>query len=132
MKKSKEIVLFKNELMLSLENIDTIIDTYIKKIKKEYAEILLSEKLKLLIKIAEDEKLDLDSMKFKYLKNKELNSCNEIIKDVNTDELEDLLDKIELDNKVYYYDAKEKGKVYNENYKEVGYYKNSNVVLNSI
>jgi hypothetical protein len=132
MKKSKEIVLFKNELMLSFENIDTIIDTYIKKIKKEYAEILLSEKLKLLIKIAEDEKLDLDSMKFKYLKNKELNSCNEIIKDVNTDELEDLLDKIELDNKVYYYDAKEKGKVYNENYKEVGYYKNSNVVLNSI
>jgi hypothetical protein len=132
MKKSKEIVLFKNELMLNLENIDTIIDAYIKKIKKEYADIVLSEKLKLLIKIAEDEKLDLDAMKFKYLKNKELNSCNEVIKNTNTDELEDLLDKIELDNKVYYYDAKEKGKVYDENYKEVGYYKNSNVILNSI
>lgn len=132
MKKSKEIVLFKNELMLNLENIDLIIDAYIKKIKKEYTDIVLSEKLKLLIKIAEDEKLDLDAMKFKYLKNKELNSCNEVIKNTNTDELEDLLDKIELDNKVYYYDAKEKGKVYDENYKEVGYYKNSNVILNSI
>jgi hypothetical protein len=132
MKKSKEIVLFKNELMLNLENIDLIIDAYIKKIKKEYTDIVLSEKLKLLIKIAEDEKLDLDAMKFKYLKNKELNSCNEIIKDTNIDELEDLLDKINLDDKVYYYDAKEKGKVYDENYKEVGYYKNSKIVLSSI
>lgn len=131
MKKSKEIAELKNQLMLILEKADIVIDTSIKKIKKETVDIVLAEKLKLIIKIAEDYKLDLDVMKLKYFKNKELNSCSEIVKNTNIDEIEELLDKIELNNKIYYYNAKDKGKVYDINNVEVGYYKNSNIVFNS-
>jgi len=39
------------------------------------------------------------------------------------------LDKIILDDQVYYFENKEKGKVFNEDNEEIGQYKNSNIIL---
>jgi len=128
MKKSKEIKLLQNELLLSIENIDNIISKYIKKIKKEYAQILIDEKNKLLLNIANGEKLDLNMLKNKYLKPKELIQDAKIYPS-DIDNNEDLLDKITIDDQVYYFENKEKGKVFNEQNEEVGQYKNSNIIL---
>jgi len=128
MKKSKEIKLLQNELLLSIENIDNIISQYVKKIKKEYAQILIDEKNKLLLNIANGEKLDLNMLKNKYLKPKELIQDAKIYPS-DIDNNEDLLDKITIDDQVYYFENKEKGKVFNEQNEEVGQYKNSNIIL---
>ena len=127
MTKSKELQLFRNEFITNIEGLDDMVNQYIKKIKKEYAQILIDEKNKLLIKIAEGENLDLNILKSKYLKAKELNNVltpDYVIYSVNNEEL---LDKIVLNDNTYYYENKEKGKVYDVNYTEIGYYKNNDV-----
>ena len=75
MKKSKEINEINIELFTSLENVEENLNIvrdqiaeYYKKIKKEYAKILIEEKYELLNKIAEGEKIDINMLKSKYLK----------------------------------------------------------------
>jgi hypothetical protein len=128
MKKSKEITLLQNEMISSIENFDILINQYLKKIKKEYSQILIDEKHKLINNIAEGENLDVNFLKTKYLKSKELNSVSGI-KNSTIDENEDLLDKTIINNETYYFENKEKGKVFNSSYNHVGYYKNSNIVF---
>ena len=128
MKKSKEIILLQNEMISSIENFDILINQYFKKIKKEYSQILIDEKHKLINNIAEGENLDVNFLKTKYLKSKELNSVSGV-KNNTADENEDLLDKTIINNKTYYFENKEKGKVFNSDYNHVGYYKNSNIVF---
>jgi hypothetical protein len=128
MKKSKEITLLQNEMISSIENFDILINQYLKKIKKEYSQILIDEKHKLINNIAEGENLDVNFLKTKYLKSKELNSVTSI-KNSTLDENEDLLDKTIINDETYYFENKEKGKVFNSNYNHVGYYKNSNIIF---
>jgi len=128
MKKSKEITLLQNEMISSIENFDILINQYLKKIKKEYSQILIDEKHKLINNIAEGENLDVNFLKTKYLKSKELNSVSGI-KNSTIDENEHLLDKTIINNETYYFENKEKGKVFNSSYNHVGYYKNSNIVF---
>ena len=130
MKKSKELQAFHAELLLNMENIDLIIDKYIKKIKKEYSQILIDEKKKLLQKISEGEKIDINVLKSKYLKAKELSNYDSAKTVVLSENMEDLLDTIEIDDVTYYYESKEKGKVFNSDNEEVGFIKNNNVVFN--
>ena len=130
MKKSKELQAFHAELLLNMENIDLIIDKYIKKIKKEYSQILIDEKKKLLQKISEGEKIDINVLKSKYLKAKELSNYDSAKTVVLSENMEDLLDTIEIDDVTYYYESKEKGKVFNSDNEEVGIIKNNNVVFN--
>jgi len=128
MKKIKEIQLFQSELQSNIQNMELMVNQYIKKIKKEYSQNIIKEKNKLLLKIAEGENIDINSLKSKYLKSKEL------IFDENTEntniEIEQLLEKIIIDDKIYYYENKEKGKVFDDKTIEVGTYKNSSFIFN--
>jgi hypothetical protein len=130
MKKSKEITGIYNELEGSIDNIAVLIKQYHKKIKKEYTILLIEEKYKLLQNIAENENLNLDELKSKYLKPKELLNINTISITTETESSEELLDKIDIKGEIYYYENKEKGKVYNSEYNEVGIYKNNAFIMN--
>jgi hypothetical protein len=130
MKKSKEIYLLQDNLLQKVEDINSIIYTYIKNIKKEYKNNLIEEKNKLLLKIAEGEKLDINVLKKKYLKLKEQNNKNIIIQEGGLND-EELLDMVMIDNIVYYYENKENGIVYNKSNKIVGSYENSKIILNN-
>jgi len=130
MKKSKEIIALDDELLKQMENLNDLIISYQKKIKKEASIIIIEEKIKLLQKIADNENLDLNYLKSKYLKSKELiNLNNSLVLNTNTDS-EELLDKVEINGITYYYENKEKGKVYSEEYTEVGTFKNNTIILN--
>lgn len=128
MSKTKELKGLKVKLTSILDSVDTIISQDLKKLKKEYQQKILEEKTQLLIKIAEGENLDLNLLKSKYLKSKELHIMEESIP-LLTD-TEELLDRIIVNENTYYYENKEKGKVYDTSNKEVGYYKNNNIILN--
>jgi hypothetical protein len=136
MKKSKEITDINLEIYSSiskveqnLETLTTHISEYYKKIKKEFSKILLEEKCALLNKIAEGEDLDINTLKSKYLKSKDIISLNES-NDKNSEiNSEELLDRIEHNGNVYYYENKEKGKVFDSNYNEVGLFKNRSIIL---
>lgn len=129
MKKSKELHNFHNELILQFENTELLINEYKKKIKKEYQQILIEEKNKLLTKVAEGEKLNINDLKNKYLKPKEITMPEKILKQL-IDNNEELLDKIIIEGEVYYYENKDNGKVFDIKNKEVGIFKNGSILLN--
>ena len=130
MKKSKELNNLHNELVLQFENIELTINNYKKKIKKEYQELLIKEKNKLLSNVAEGEQLDINDLKKKYLKSKEITSSDEVILPIIY-ENEELLDKIVIDDEIYYFENKDKGKVFDVSNIEVGIFKNVSIILNS-
>ena len=130
MKKSKEIVALDNELLKQIETLNDSIQLYQKKIKKESSMIIIEEKIKLLQKISENEKIDLNYLKSKYLKSKELQNLNNVTV-TNNNNSEELLDKVEVNGIIYYYENKEKGKVYNTDYIEVGVFKVNTIILNN-
>ena len=136
MKKSKEINEINIELVDSInkieENLEGLtkqVSEYYKKIKKEYSKNLLDEKYILLNKIAEGEHIDINILKSKYLKSKDLISLNENQIKNSEESSEELLDRIEYNDKIYYYENKDKGKVYDSNYIEVGIFKNKSIIL---
>lgn len=126
MKKSKEIIQLQNDLFTNIESMDIQLNQYFKKINKETKQIIIDEKNKLIEKIASGEGLDVNLLKNKYLKSKELNTTNEYKNNLNQ-ETDELLDKIIINNNIYYYENKEKGNVFDINNNIVGYYKNSNI-----
>lgn len=130
MKKSKEIVALDNELLKQIETLNDSIQLYQKKIKKESSMIIIEEKIKLLQKISENEKIDLNYLKSKYLKSKELQNLNNVTV-TNNNNSEELLDKVEVNGIIYYYENKEKGKVFNSDYNEVGVFKSNSIILNN-
>ena len=130
MKKSKEIVALDNELLKQIETLNDSIQLYQKKIKKESSIIIIEEKIKLLQKISENEKIDLNYLKSKYLKSKELQNLNNVTV-TNNNNSEELLDKVEVNGIIYYYENKEKGKVFNSDYNEVGVFKSNSIILNN-
>jgi hypothetical protein len=130
MKKSKEIIALDNELLKQIETLNDSIQLYQKKIKKESSMIIIEEKIKLLQKIAENEKIDLNYLKSKYLKSKELQNLSNVTLS-NNNNSEELLDKVELNGVIYYYENKENGKVCNSDYNEVGVFKSNSIILNN-
>ncbi len=133
MRKLKELKGIHSVFVDSITELDGKIQQQLKKIKQEYQQNVTEEKIRLLIAICNGEDLDFDKIKTKYLKSKELDHVSEedAEKPNNIEEEEDLLDRIEINGKQYYYEAKEKGIVYDENSKAVGVFKNGKVVLNS-
>jgi hypothetical protein len=129
MKKSRELNNFHNELISQFSNIELIIDDYKKRIKREYHQLLIEEKNKLLLKVSEGEKININDLKKKYLKPKEIIFTDEL-KITLSEDTEELLDKIIIDNDIYYYENKEKGKVFNISNNEVGIFKNGLITLN--
>jgi hypothetical protein len=131
MKKLKEVKGIHDIFVDSINELNNNIQTQIKKIKQEYQQNIIDEKLQLLIAICNGEGLEFDKIKTKYLKPKELSkiSLDEIIEDKEIIE-EDLLDKIEINGKEYYYENKDKGIIYDLNSNPIGVYKNGNFVFN--
>jgi len=131
MRKLKELKEIHNIFVDSITDLDYKIQQQLKKIKLEYQKNISEEKVKLLLAVCNGEDLDFNLIKNKYLKLKELtNSTSETISKDNEIEEENLLDKILVDGKQYYYEAKDKGLVYDLNSKPVGIFKNGKIILN--
>jgi hypothetical protein len=131
MRKLKELKEIHNIFVESITDLDTKIQQQMKKIKLEYQKNVSEEKVKLLIAVCNGEGLDFSQIKNKYLKSKEYNNLSEDDSLKGNDiEEEELLDKVNFGGKQYYYEAKEKGLVYDLNSKPVGIFKNGKIFLN--
>lgn len=114
-----------NELYLILQD-------NIKDIKYEYQQNIIDEKIKLLVNICNGEKLDFNEIKSKYLKPKEIEYFEPTNINKNNGIIDDnLLDKINIDDKDYYYESINNGIVYDTNTKPVGIYKNGKIIFNN-
>jgi hypothetical protein len=130
MKKLKELKGLYNIFVDSVGILDQQIQKQLKEIKKEYADNLVDEKIKLLMLVCSNEGLDFNAIKSKYLKPKEIEQI-EVKEDVADTILqeEDMLDKIEINGTTYYYQKKEKGNIYDLKSKQVGQYKNGQFIM---
>jgi hypothetical protein len=125
MKSLKELYPHINSL---LGDIDTSIKDYTKKIKKDTLNVIIDEKIKFLREICEGEKLNFDELKMKYLSEKERKQIKEII-DLNEIKVEELLDTIDINGTTYFYENKEKGKIYDTKTEIVGEIKEGKHIL---
>ena len=114
----------------SINELYSNLNQHLKEIKQEYHQNIIDEKIKLLVTICNGEGLDLNEIKLKYLKPKELEYCepdipikNEIIIDDN------LLDKIHINDQDYYYEPINDGNVYNIHNENVGVYNNGLIIF---
>lgn len=131
MKKLKELTEFHNTFAETLNELDLKLQLTIKKIKKNYQNNLIEEKIKLLMKICDDLNINFDDMKDKYLSQKELSILNQdIVKNNTIDINSELLDEIEIEGNKYYYEQKDNGKIFNSQSKPVGNYINGKFILN--
>jgi hypothetical protein len=132
MKKLKELKGVHDIFVDSINELDEKLQNQLKKIKLEYQKNIIDEKIQLLINICEGEDLDFDKIKTKYLKSKELSQIvkEEIIIETSQIIEEDLLDKIDINGVNYYYEAKEKGIIYDVNLNQIGIYKNGSFIFN--
>lgn len=112
-----------------LGEIDSQVKESIKQVKKEYTNMLVDEKVKMLKLICEGEKLNFVEMKNKYLSDKEKKLVVEQVENVEYAN-EELLDTVEINGTIYYYENKEKGTIYDSKSKVVGSVKNGVPVLN--
>lgn len=114
---------FYNNIM---NNIDDTLNVHITNMYNEFNNKLIEEKNKLIEKISEGENIDVNYLKNKYLKSKELNKTERI---ETEEDIEELLDKVIIDNNTYYYENKENGKIFDSNFKEVGIFQNNKLSL---
>ena len=107
----------------SLNDLELKFNNQIKKIKLEYNKLIIDEKIKLLEAISNDEKLDFNKLKQKYLKTKDLKLIsNELIDENN----EEVLDKITQNNVDYYYNRINKN-VYDSESNLIGILNNNEI-----
>jgi predicted methyltransferase len=115
----------------AVTELDDKLQKQMKKIKQEYNDMLVNEKIRMLMEICEGEKLNFDIMKTKYLKNKEI---NQIVVDYTPKETEtteeELLDILEYNGKEYYYKTSGDKTVYDMDSKVVGVYKDNKIIFN--
>jgi len=130
MTKLKELKNLRTMFINHMDEIDNELQSQIKKIKEEYNNNIINEKIKLLISICNDENLDFEKIKNKYIKMKDFNKNT--IDNHNMEILidEDLLDKIQINKIDYYYENKENGNVYDMESNIVGVYINGKILLN--
>ena len=94
-----------------LGEIDNEVKESIKKIKKDYSVTLIDEKINFLKIICDGEGLSFNELKNKYLNEKEKKFIKEQINIIDVSN-ENLLDTIEINDKTYFYENKEKGIIY--------------------
>lgn len=111
-----------------LGDIDTSIKDYTKKIKREALGLIIEEKINFLRQICEGEELNFDELKMKYLSDKERKQIKEVI-DLNEIKVEELLDTVDINGFKYFFENKEKGKVYNNKTEVVGEVKEGKCIL---
>ena len=121
---------YHNMFVDSITELDDKLQKQLKKIKQEHNDIILNEKIKLLVEICQGEKLDFEIIKMKYLKNKELSQITaEVLpQDKNIVE-EELLDLIQYNGKEYYYKTTGEKTVYDMESKPIGFYKDNMIIF---
>lgn len=112
----------------SINELYSDLQTNLKEIKQEYQENIIDEKIKLLVTICQGEGLNLSEMKIKYLKQKEIYTITPEKLNENII-IDNLLDKIRIDDQDYYYEACQDGIVFNASNEQVGIFKNGKVSL---
>ena len=105
-----------------------VIEAYIKSLKQEYKKKIFNCKNELLESIAENEGLELEYLKKKYLANKKKKNTKN---DESTSNNDELLDVLIYEGSEYYYEDKESGLVYDNTSKVVGTFINGKVVFKS-
>ena len=131
MKKLKDLKGIHTIFVDSINELDIKLQEQLKNVKQEYQTNVINEKMQLLIAICNGEGLDLNTIKNKYLKASEISKVSvvEVVEHPKIEE-EYLLNKIEIDNKQYYYEAKDDGIIYNQESITVGVYRNNKFILN--
>lgn len=103
MSKLLELGSFTNILGDGITDLENKLITSIKKIKKEYNNNILDEKIKLLEAISKDENLNLEKLKLKYLDARDLKLLSKKQKNDQIDV--EILDKITINGINYYYNT---------------------------
>ena len=106
----------------------TEISEEIKNIKKVIDDEKSEEKIKLIEQICKGEGLNDKELKNKYLSEKDKKKIKIIPETVEVIN-DELLDTVEIEEKTYYYEPKEKGNIYDSNKKVVGTYKNGKFTI---
>lgn len=127
MKKLSELKKLDKIISNGFNDLYSILQDEIKEIKKEHNNILIEEKIKLLMLICNGEGLKLDDIKKKYLTDKEIDLLDKNkIEILNTSEDDSLLDKIKVEDKDYY--LSKSNIVYNINNEVVGVFKDGKII----
>jgi hypothetical protein len=130
MKKLKSILKLRNRFIDIATEFDKLLQETDIMTNEEHQKILLDDKLKLLYEISQDEKLDFELLKNKYLN---ITSEKQIEKKEIGSELsnkDDLLNSIIINKIIYYYEPKENGNIYNDKSQIVGRYINNKFNFN--
>ena len=126
MKRIKTVEILRNNFIDIATEFDKMLQDADIMTNEEHQKIVNYEKLKLLTLISQNEKIDLDMMKIKYLNImpiKKESIKKEPIKD-------ELLDSVIINSITYYYQPKENGNIYNSQSEIVGRYNNGKYVFN--
>jgi hypothetical protein len=105
------------------------IDVYIKSLKQEYKKNIFNCKNELLEAIAENEGLELDYLKKKYLK--KIVKDKQPKKEESISNNDELLEVLVYEGLEYFYENKELGAVYDDTSNIVGRFINGKVVFDS-
>ena len=124
MLKLKNVKKLKTEVSAMNELFSNSLD----KINKEHHKILLQTISNLIQNISQGENIDEIYLREKYLDSTKTSKKVEKTKTV-INKSEDLLDKVNIHDKQYYYQNKENGIIYNNQSKKVGLYINNNFVF---
>ena len=131
MKKNKEITNLYDLFINNITELDEKMQLQLKKVKQENNNLIIEEKVKLLQLICEGENLDFNTIKYKYMKQKEVDkvilSTSSILYSQNE---ENIFNKTIINDKAYYYESKEHGKVLDDKSNLVGYFINNEIVMN--
>ena len=130
MKKNKEISNLYDLFINNVNELDEKMQLQLKKVKQENNNLIIEEKVKLLQLICEGEKLDFNTIKYKYMKQKDVDKVILPTNILSLQNEENIFNKTIINEKVYYYESKEYGKVLDDKSNIVGYFINNEIVMN--
>ena len=132
MSKHQEIKILYDIFVESINDLDSKLQLQMKKIKQEQNNLITIEKIKLLKQVCDCEGINFNAVKYKYLKQKEIDkvASHLSISDVSTID-DNIFAKIVLDDVIYYYEQKENGNVYNASSNIVGKFINNKILFDN-
>ena len=132
MKKLKGFKVLRDVFIDSVTQLDVQLQEQIKIIKKEYQQQVVEEKVKLMMRIGQEYNLDINELKTKYLKPRELSLVTIPViqhqSNLIADNEEQLLTKITFKDIDYWLDGE--NLIYNTDSKLVGKYENETIIFN--
>ena len=116
------------KLKTEINAMSELFNTNLDKINKEHNKILLQSLSNLIHDICQGENIDELYIREKYLDIEKTTKQDE--KKIVVNKTDDLLDKVTVNDKKYYYQNKENGLIYNDKSKVVGNYINKKFIFN--